>query len=401
MTENSHLRINQVLIDSLSQVTLTADLRPSEWAELWAKARDHCLAPYLHMLWTASGFIDLLPPTISARFSNARTKNAERNTHLLKVLDEIRVALHRRGIPLMICKGLPLAQTYYGDLGLRVLYDLDLLIKPCDRAGAFEILREEGFAPYHPDSVHKEDQTLFWRPREYAWDVEKVFDPDQPCFVEVHTSPWEPGWHGFRLRCSLDLWDGSRSIDVGGIPFRVPAEEKLLVHLAVHYACNVLESNARLMHLLDLSQILRLSGDQLDWDAVLQDIHESHAAVFSFLAFGLLQRVCGRGLPEHVRKRLQDATPRRIRDWLVVRGNDDACSMNLHNRERSVIYYLHWHMAAGCSETASVLLYSLRTPWRGRTRAERCRSLGRRMLQRLPHLARTLLLRNRNEARPA
>lgn len=382
-------RVNQILIESLAPECLPAlDLEPSEWECLWVSARDHCLAPYLHKRWTESGLIARLPSGAAERFTNARSKNAERNRQLVFALDELRTALQEKGIPILISKGLPLAQLYYGDLGLRVLYDLDLLINIQDRDGTFDVLRDIGYAPFFPNHRSNRHQTLFWRPREYVWQADGVFNPDQPCFVEVHTRPWEPHWHGFRVECNLDLWKGHRIQQVAGMPLRVPLEEKLLSHLAVHYAFNVLESNARLMHLLDIALLLRLRGTTLDWDMILNDIGASRVAPFCFLTLELAGRAGRCELPGRVRSALRQATPPGIVGWLGLRGVDDVASMNLHHRERSLIYFLHWNMAAEWPEKASVLLYSLRAPWLEEAGVGRWKSLIRRMGRRLHHLAR-------------
>ncbi len=387
VTLDSCLRVNRLLVDSLSPDSApTASLEPLEWDALWRAARDHCLVPYLHKVWTESGFITALPSAIAQRFSAARANNTVRNRRLILALDELRTALHDRGIAVLISKGLPVEHSCYGEPGLRVMYDLDLLVKPHDRARAVEVLGKIGYTPFYPHSPAS--QCLFWRPKSYVWDADRVFDPDQPIFVELHSQPWEAGWHGFGIKCNLDLWKGERALQMSGVTLRVPTEERLLVHLAVHYACNVLESNARLMHLLDIVLLLRLHAAHLNWSMIVAEIRESRAMTFCFLALDLAGRLGGCQIPERILKELRDATPRGIVDWLCMRGLQDAASMSLRHRDRRLIYFLHWQMAAGCFETASVLIYSLRAPWSESTGVARWKILGSRICQRLHCLAR-------------
>jgi hypothetical protein len=380
--------INVALKQSLGQdPARPLDLEPPEWEALWISARDHCLTPYLHRRWTESGAIHSLPPDIAARFSAGRMENTERNRRILPLLDEISSALKTRGIACLVSKGLPVAQAYYGDLGLRVLYDLDLLIKPDDTTCAFGILRGLGYEPFSSGYAGQPGRP-FWRPKEYSWDAERVFDPDRPVLVELHTRPWEPRWHGFSMECNLDLWRGCRDTELAGVPLHVPAEGQLLVHLAVHYACNVLECNARLMHLLDIILLLRHRGYGLHWDEILNTITERRLAPFCFVALDLAARAGDCSLPPKVWKTLKDATPSAIVAWLESRGLDDACSMNLHNRDRSLIYFLHWNMAVTWHERVRVLAHALRTPWLEGSGISRWVSLARRTRQRFQHLAR-------------
>ncbi len=386
MKETRHSSVDEVLLQSLrTPARPDARLDFPQWERLWRTSRDHCLSPYLHRQWTDSGFIATLPPAIAERFAKARADNAERNCSLLQVLDELRTALESENIPVLISKGLPVAHTYYGDLGLRVLYDLDLLIKPQDRERAFEVAQELGYVPFFAgDRRHQ----LLWRPRAYAWDAEHVFDPDRPCLVELHTRPWQRRWHGFGLECQLQLWEGARTREIAGVALRVPREEKLLIHLAVHYACNVIEADARLMHLLDLCLLLRQSATALDWGLILHESARSRAQPFCFVALDLAARLGQWDYPDSVRSVLNSATPRAVADWVERRGVEDVLAMNIHRREKSLIYFLHWNMAAGVTETASVLFEAVRSPWREGHGIGRWKSLASRMVQRFDEIAR-------------
>ena len=380
-------RVNLALAQSLGPDSPPEfDFDSSEWDALWISARDHCLVPYLHKRWLESKAVGALPPDIAGRFAAGRHDNTERNRRLLLLLNEIMSALREHGIATLVSKGLPLAQTYYGDLGLRVLYDLDLVVGPEDACGAFDVLRRIGYEPYLSGRGNEPGGPL-WRPREYDWDPEGVSDPDSPVMVELHTRPWEPRWHGFKLECRLDLRRGKRVAEIGGVTVDVPAEEPLLVHLAVHYACNVLECSARLMHLLDIVLLLRQRGSELDWETVLGFVRGDRLEPFCFVALDLARRTGGCRIPGEVWKPLRDATPSAIVRWLELHGTHDVCSMGLHNRDRSLIYFLHWNMAKSWTEKASVLLDSVRRPWREGTGLGRWKSLGSRMSARLRHLA--------------
>ncbi len=386
MSHDARSKVTRILNSSLAPGSIPPEeLGPSECEELWVSARDHCLVPYLHQRWTDTGFLAGLPAEFTGRLAAARYRNAERNQRLLFTLDELRVALQQKGVPVLVSKGLPLAQGYYGDLGLRVMYDLDLIIRPADRTTADRVLDAMGYVPFfrHRHGQH----ALLWKPRDFDWDAEKVFDPEAPCFVELHTRPLESRWHGFRLEGRLDLWEGCRVQMTAGVPVRVPQAERLLVHLATHYACNVLESNARLMHLLDIVLLLRTRGSALDWDSILEMIRECHSAPFCFIALELARRTGGCFVPNVIRTALREATPSRIVTWLEYQGTEKVASMNLRRRERKLIYFLHWHMAAGFLEKSSMLAYAFRSPWREATGPVRLRSVIRRMSERLHYLA--------------
>ncbi len=387
MSAAMHSKVLEILLRSLAPEGPEHRLAPRvDWSDLWERARDHCLVPYLNRVWSESGFTTAIPQTVAEQFATASSSNATRNKFLLKFLEELCTALESHSVPVLISKGLPISCTYYGDLGLRVLYDLDLIIEEEHRGTAFKVLGRLGYVPFFAGQYERSIQTLFWRPKPYHWGPEQVFDPEAPCFVELHTRPWEPHWHGFGLDCQLDLWPGARYQAIESVNLRIPCQEKLLIHLAVHYACNVVEGNARLMHLLDIILLLRSRGGQLDWDQILDGIHRSHVAAFCCVAFDLAARIGSTPIPKTFMSSLRRSTPAGIQQWLRSRGVEDAAAMSVRRLDRSLIYFLHWHMAGGWRERSRVLLHSIRTPWQEGTGRGRWRSAAIRMAQRIKHL---------------
>ncbi|PYV17999.1 MAG: hypothetical protein DMG07_04750, partial [Acidobacteria bacterium] len=233
--------IDRLLLESLAPAGPEAvDLEPADWETLWVKARTHCLTPYLDERWRRSGIMARVPAGVAERFASARRMNLERNRRLAAQLAEAAAALEAGGVPALAVKGLDLAERCYGDLGLRVLYDLDLVIRPGDRRRALELLGALGYVAFEGSGA-RPGADVVWRPKEYAWDAERIFDPERPCLLDLQTRLWEPRWHGFRVE-TLDLWPDHRIAELGGARVRVPSDEKLLVELAVHYAFNALES---------------------------------------------------------------------------------------------------------------------------------------------------------------
>ena len=383
MTSVASSAAHRLIAEALQPgIPSAVNVEPGDWERLWSTARSHCLIPYLHQRWSESGTLDRLPPALAERFAHARSQNTERNRRLLADLRDVCAALQDHGIPALVLKGLPLAQEYYGDLGLRVLYDLDLLVKVEDSSRALQILREKGYVPYSSEPRGRNDDVLLWKPAAYTWTPETVFDPGQPTFLDLHTQPWTQRWHGFRLDCKLDLWPDHRWREMDGTAFRVPSNERTLVQLTVHYAFNVVESNARLMHLLDVALLLRQRERDLDWEGILRHAVASRVAPFCFLTLDLSRRVCGSNIPEKIWRALRDLTPRQVVTWLGLEGAQAARAMNLHHRERSLIYFLHWAMAPDWRQKLGVLSYSVQSPWR----EGRWRTLAARMRQRIRHL---------------
>ena len=88
-----------------------------------------------------------LPPKIERSLESAYTANLRRSLWFAAELMRILHHLERKRLRALPYKGPVLAQTAYGDLGLRSFSDLDLLISPADFAQARQALAEIGYQP--------------------------------------------------------------------------------------------------------------------------------------------------------------------------------------------------------------------------------------------------------------
>lgn len=88
-----------------------------------------------------------LPPEIEQSLESAYAANLRRNLWFAAELMRIMQHLERKRLRGLPYKGPVLAQTAYGDLGLRSFSDLDLLISPTDFSRAKQALAEIGYQP--------------------------------------------------------------------------------------------------------------------------------------------------------------------------------------------------------------------------------------------------------------
>src|SRR6185369_15472495 len=111
------------------------------WTWLVDKALEHGVAALLFRGLTevASGEV---PPEISGAAAVFLLSQREQNQKLAVELVRILAALKERGVAAMPFKGPLLAETVYGDIGLRSFGDLDFLIHERDVANCLYVLRD-------------------------------------------------------------------------------------------------------------------------------------------------------------------------------------------------------------------------------------------------------------------
>lgn len=121
-----------------------------DWERLVWLAQRHHMSPLLYHAFqqdpaAGRGTLTQLPPHLlevlsrEVRASRARAARQQQDTR------RVLAAFRRAGIRALVLKGLPLAHRLYGDATLRQANDIDLLVRPKDRAVACGILQQQGF----------------------------------------------------------------------------------------------------------------------------------------------------------------------------------------------------------------------------------------------------------------
>jgi hypothetical protein len=115
------------------------------WSEFLRLAEHHGILALVARNLTAHGRD--LPPEFEQSLQSAYAANLRRSLWFAAELMRILQHFERKQLRALPYKGPALAQTAYGDLGLRSFSDLDLLISPTDFAQAKQALAEIGYQP--------------------------------------------------------------------------------------------------------------------------------------------------------------------------------------------------------------------------------------------------------------
>ena len=257
------------------------------WSEFLSLAEHHgILALVAHNLTNhARG----LPPDIEQTLRSSYEANLRSNlwfaSELMRVMHHF-AQKHLRSLPY---KGPVLAQSAYGDLGLRSFADLDLLISPDDFSKAKEALAELG---YHPSKEESPAIERWWLRTGY----ERTFDGTAgknllelqwnllPYFYAVNLGAAGLGFE--------DLLARSRCIALGAreVPCLSP-EDSLLV-LCLHAAKHLW---TRLIWVADIAESLRAPG--IDFQMVAARARDLGILRILGVSFWLAEHLLGASVP--------------------------------------------------------------------------------------------------------
>jgi Uncharacterised nucleotidyltransferase len=285
-----------------------------DWDVLLSLANAHGLSPLLYWnLWR--NFSQLLPPAVGKAIQDSFQSNAQRNLLLVLELVDILRLLASKNISVVPFKGPTLAEALYGNIALRQCSDLDLFIRPDDLAAGIKTLVSEGYIPGLQLSP----------PQQTAW----VRSHYEYGLVSPGGSLIEFQWAIVPRYFSLpfgteQLWQGLRTIRIGGVDVLALSPENLLLVLCIHGGKHQWN---RLVWLSDIAEILQLHAD-LDWDYVVRQARVHRAERMLLLGLSLTHIVFGTALPENIRVRLTE-------DKAVVSLNRQVCRALIRGSELS------------------------------------------------------------------
>jgi putative nucleotidyltransferase-like protein len=223
---------------------------PLNWEEVLKSASWHGIAPLLyHNLKELSG----IPQEVNDQLKKAYYGNMARNMYLYAELGRILEGFVEKGLEVIVLKGAALAQTVYGDIALRPMGDIDLLVRKKDLPYAEEIMSNLNYSTYM-DSKSQE-----WY-RQNHFHLPPYIHSDKSIAVEIHH---HIAARPFRIEID-NWWERAREGKIANCKVLTPSPGDMLFHLCLHLF-NHGYNKSLLRGLCDISETLRYYEDGLNW----------------------------------------------------------------------------------------------------------------------------------------
>lgn len=231
----------------------------ADWESLVVLARRFKVGGLFYREIKSTNFLDeFIPADVRNRLRDEYRNRATINTSIFFEASKVIRFFDDNQLPVIALKGLALAKSIYGDIALRPMSDLDLLVKEEDLVKAGRILLTLGYNQCSP-----------------AWEsTTKTLHHHLPSFRNKNGVSIELHWNIVDLNSSIKvdldgLWERACFIKVDNLDVRVFSPEDLFLHLCIH-ACGHLQSGIDLIPLCDLAGLIKTSADQIDWQIVNQ-----------------------------------------------------------------------------------------------------------------------------------
>jgi len=303
-----------------------------DWAVLRQLVLDHGVLPLLYTRLKAVAE-DLLPPQEVALLRQLYLVNAQRNVRLVQELLRVLRFLAAQGIEALPLKGPALAMQAYGDVSMRVISDLDILIHRQDFYRAYNLLPQLGYVP----RVSLSGREGKWILRSAT---ELEFTNQRGLLLDVHWAVYQWLWP---IKSDV-FWQQTRSLPLNGVDVQMLSPENTLLMLCV---VGTRDQWFQLKLVADLAHLIHAHPD-LNWEALLERAHKLGAWKLLCLGLSLACEVGGVELPPEVgdavgldlaARKLANALKGRFFISMDERREQSASLLPLSERLRDSLYY--------------------------------------------------------------
>src|SRR4051812_42611746 len=243
---------------------------------------------------------------VAGRLKGLYRRSWSHNQLIFKRAAEAIAVLGDAGIETLVTKGASLALLSYGDVGVRPMDDVDVLV-PLDRTmEAIEALSAAGWKPEHDDPAA-------WTRVHHSLGFSGI---DRGA-VDLHWfSLWQPASDG-------QLWRASVPLELAGAAPRAPGPADQLLLACVHGT--PWSPLPPFRWIADAVTVIRSAGEQLDWQRLVAEAERRQLTVATAAALTYLREEFGAEIPDAVLRQLQAApTSRHERAAFRAAGRPDS-----------------------------------------------------------------------------
>lgn len=263
-------------------------LTSAQWDRLVTLAGEQRVRPLLHRRLTERGCGTNAPLATWQRLVDECRAIAVRKLRMHAELATLMSALAARGIPAVPLKGAYLGPAVYGNIALREMNDLDVLVPRADLAAAVACVLGQGFTAPHNLAVEAEANAKHH--------VSRLAKPGV-VGVEIHWNIVPP--HRPTSIASEILWERAHRVETPGIGPQSLSPTDTLLHVCCHTSYQH-HFEFGLRPSCDIAELVTRFESELDWNDVVRACETRGWTRGVALALELARTMLGARVPGEV-----------------------------------------------------------------------------------------------------
>lgn len=226
-----------------------------DWSGIVDLSLQHGIGPLMLYRLREKNLEQLAPAETLKKLQSATLHTGFKNTKLYHELANVLKGFNQESIPTIVLKGAHLAELVYPNISLRLMDDIDLLVKKPDLQRTEQKLFALGYTHLAADAARMKSTT----PHHLT-----PFRKNGCTPIEVH---WTLPSMGAFENDDGEIWARAHTATIGGCDARVLSPEDLLLHVCIHASLHH-RFGLGLRPLADVAAIADRYGDVLDWNKV-------------------------------------------------------------------------------------------------------------------------------------
>lgn len=258
----------------------------TSWSEVVNTAQNEGLSFLLYKSMLKKGIN--MPSKLRENLKQEYIYNWGRN---IRILEELAVLLRAFGNPVIVLKGAALLSSVYEDFGLRMLGDVDILVKPKDVPKIDKALSQSGYQSDHTPG--------FYRVTNYLNSV--VYGKNgSPLLLHLHWHLINNALPNYMYAEKIDMdkiWNEAITLKIRESEALCLAPHHQLLHLSEHA---MKHSYNTLIHVWDIHQVINHGKEKLDWERVCREAGEFQLRSPLFYSLWLSKEYFGTSVPHEI-----------------------------------------------------------------------------------------------------
>ncbi|MFQ6082431.1 MAG: nucleotidyltransferase family protein [Candidatus Aminicenantia bacterium] len=308
-----------------------------EWDSFLKKARENGISAivYFKLNEKKNNYWNI-PSFIFEELKKNYYLNATKNTLIFKELGKVLEAFKKTGLQVIVLKGAALAEIVYGNLALRPMLDIDLLVKKEDLLRIDEQLKILGYQPSDGSVKNINFSSAYLTTLDY-----RSPSKNRPSFhIHWHfvnsTIPNESYIKNIKIE---NIWQDAEKANIANVETLVMAPHHLIIHLSEH-AFRVTHSLSKFCFFCDINEAINFYQERLDWDRLIKDSFKFNLDRMIYLSLYFASKFLTTKIPEDVLLKLR---PKRFSMGEKI----FMTSISNNNRFPGLSYLVHLSMNRG------------------------------------------------------
>jgi len=295
----SHLSINETMKDQM-KLLLSAAL---DWEKIKKIADNHHLTPLLYYNLNKISLEKYLPQDVLEAFKASYFTNIYFNAMAEEEITRILEVVSRKKLSIVFLKGFALMKTLYLNQGLRMMCDVDILIKEEELLEIKNILTQLDFSIGAQEALKQEQKY------EIEMNFTKQINISQVMMIDVH---WKLAYdRPYKLNLPF-LWERTQKIRFNEQELTFLSYEDTFLFLVLHIKKHV--RSLTLNFIIDIAEFLNKYQDRLNWAYISKIAKSNHILVSVYFSLYLADEFLSIKAPSEI---LRFSRPNFIKRGLI------------------------------------------------------------------------------------